>query len=294
MPHFLSLGFDDERPYGNLAETQVGKDFLNRKIDFLGRMNEAFDAAAIPRTHFLLGAYIEAARSSLGEEVLQAMYPATNPLLDLQQHSHSHGVYEPLAGVEKNPMTAEQYIADIWRASDVIEAVIGVRPQGLRTPYGYDHDLSGRSDILGGLRHAGIHFVSSDLGSKQTLAGEMTAERQPHSYAREGFPDIVEVPAHGLQDVVYTREKAQQLFNQDKPPSSEEAFQQYDAVLGRALQLNAEKISVALCLHPWAVMEYDPKLELLLRIVERAREKGFQILHYRAVANGFRDTAATD
>jgi hypothetical protein len=54
------------------------------------------------------------------------------------------------------------------------------------------------------------------------------------------------------------------------------------------MEIEAERVSIALCLHPWAVMEYDPELELLLKISESARQKGFEILSYGQVADQYR------
>ena len=281
----LSLGFDDKRPYGALAETPAGKAFQQRKLAFVGKMNKCFDEAGVPRTHFILTSYLEACRRDVGATFLRKVYPKKNPLLDLQQHSHSHGIMEALHGVNRPVMTAQEYIDDIGRAGELMHDILDVRPTGLRTPYGYEQDLSHRGDILTGLRDVGIEYVSSDLGMKDTLEGALTAQRQPHTYAHVGFPDIVEVPAHGLQDVVFTPEKAKQLFGKDQPPSAEEAFLHFDALLDQAKTIEAQRVSVALCLHPWAVMEYDPELALLLRITESARRKGFEVLSYRAVAD---------
>ena len=284
----FSLGFDDERPYGALASTPQGKTFREEKLAFVRKMHERFDVANIPRTHFILTSYLEAARNDVGTTLLRDVYPKKNDLLDLQQHSHTHGIVEPLSGVNRPVMKADEYTDDIAHASTLMSDILDVQVRGLRTPYGYEKDFSHRPDVLSGLRKAGITFVSSDLGMKDTLAGAVTKERQPHSYRDAGFPDIVEVPAHGLQDVVYTKEKAKQLFGKEEAPSADEAFRHYDHVLNQAMEIEAERVSIALCLHPWAVMEYDPELELLLKISESARQKGFEILSYGQVSDKYR------
>lgn len=281
---YLSLGLDDERPYGALAESDKGRTFLNEKIDFLKRMNERFDAESIPRTHFLLGAYIEAARAKLGETVLRAIYNRENPLLDIQQHTYSHGVMSPLQGVNKDPLSAEDYIKDIARAGFVIKDTLGVKPVGLRTPYGYETDLSDRIDILQGLHDHGITFVSADMGPKATLEGPLTKERQPHPYVDVGYPDIVEMPGHGLQDVVFTQEKAKQLFG-GHLRTPDEARAHFLGLLDQAELIHRDQVATNLILHPWAVMEYDPQLDILVDVVRAARERGFEILTYKQVAD---------
>lgn len=285
---FLSLGFDDERPYGKLAATEKGKEFRARKLEFVQRMHERFDAHEIPRTHFILSSYLEAARADVGEALLRKIYPTSNPLIDIGQHSHSHGIVEPLHGVNQAPMTAEEYGADIEHAAELITDILGTYPRGLRTPYGYERDFSHRPDVLKGLRNTGIKYVSSDLGMKETLYGAMTEERQPHSYDAVGYPDIIEVPSHGPQDAVFTREKAKQLFNLDEAPSSQEALDFYTSLLDIASRMETQRVSVALCLHPWAMMEYDPELDLLLEVAGRARDKGFEVVSYRQVADQYR------
>lgn len=287
------MGFDDERPYGDFANQKKGKDFLLRKIDFMQSMNERFDSVQVPRTHFLLASYLEAARSIIGDKVLHEIYPCENPLLDLQQHTYSHGIIEALHGVDRSVMTADDYVNDVARASELMKDILGVDPKGLRTPYGYETDFSRYTDVLQRLQEIGIWYISSDLGIKATLDGAMTSERQPHTYGHVGFPGMVEVPAHGLQDVVYTKEKAKQLFGREEAPSAEDAFDHYDSVLDIAKRISTEPVSVALCLHPWAAMEYDPNGQLLMKIVDSARRKGFEILSYTQVADETRACGIT-
>jgi hypothetical protein len=285
----LSLGFDTERPHGALAGTEQGKIFRRKQLAFIGKMNERFDQAGVPRTHFILTSYLEGCRDDVGQALLRETYRKDHPLQELQQHSHSHGFMEPLPGVNRPVLTAQEYTADLRRASELLEEILGVKPTGLRTPYGYESDLAHRPDILCGLCDIGLTYVSADLGRKDTLEGSFTAERQPHTYGHVGFPDLVEVPAHGLQDVAFTQEKAKQLFGKDQAPTAAEAFRHYKALLEQADRAQTERIFVALCLHPWAVMEYDPELDLLLRITDTARSKGFSLLSYGQVADAYRN-----
>ena len=59
-------------------------------------------------------------------------------------------------------------------------------------------------------------------------------------------------------------------------------------LLAIANDMDLPTISVALCLHPWAVMEYDPQLEVHKRIMDSARSKGFEIKTYGQVADLFK------
>lgn len=276
----LSFGFDTERPYGECANTPANKRLRHQQLSFIQRMNDVFDGERIPRTYFILGDYLEQSRKAVGKSVLRWTFPGSREYVDIQQHSYSHGIIEPLEGVQKEPMTSTEFITDVARAKLVIEDTLNVKTNGLRTPYGYEHDLSGHPTILRGLAELGINHVSSDLGNKSHLYGALTPERQPHRYADE---PIIEIPSHGPQDVLFTTEKAKQVFN--KPPvTKQEAMQQYIRLLNIAGQMPDERVSIALCLHPWAVMEYDNDLSMLTGIANEARRRGFELLNYRQLA----------
>ncbi len=70
----LSFGFDTERPYGPRAETVDGKMFRAKQLEYIGRMNERFDAADIPRTHFILTSYLDGCRHAVGETLLRGLF----------------------------------------------------------------------------------------------------------------------------------------------------------------------------------------------------------------------------
>lgn len=284
----LSFGWDDERPYGPLAQTEKGRAFREEKLQhYLPLMNKHLDREAIPRTHFLLGDYLEqAVQDGVLPDLFREFYTG-NPLLEVGQHSYSHGIMEPLEGVDKPPMTAVDYIADLQRAQTVIQEILGVTPKGLRTPYGYEEDRSDRPDILKGVQDIGLHYISSALGDKKTLYGKMTPERQPHHYGAVGFPDIVEMPSHGYQDAVFVPANRERFLQRSTPLSADDILRSYDDILDQTLRLD-QPASVNLCLHPWAGMEFDSDMEIMLRIADSGRRKGFEILTYGQVAEKYK------
>src|SRR5688500_12317441 len=87
----LSYGFDTERPYGPRGETEAGRDFRRRQLDFIGFMNETFDREDIPRTHFILTDYLQRCRLAVGDMMLRGVYRKGHDLQEIQQHSHTHG-----------------------------------------------------------------------------------------------------------------------------------------------------------------------------------------------------------
>ncbi|HYD03350.1 MAG TPA: polysaccharide deacetylase family protein [Alphaproteobacteria bacterium] len=289
----LSFGYDDERPYGNLADTDKGREFRSRKMDFMEQLNQMFDDYNCPRTFFILGQYLDKCTETVNISRLREIYNKDNSKIDIQQHSYSHPAIRKIAGRDdKIPMNAKEFAADITKASNTIESIIGVRPYGLRTPLGYPHDLSDLPELVNELRNAGITYVSSDLRSisdwpEDTLNGPLTKNRQPHNYKNIGVPELIEIPSHGLQDVVFTEEMSMRFLGVHPWPENK-IFDHYNDILIQSDKIDAPVVSVALCLHPWAVMEYDKNLNIHKELITSAKDKGFEIKSYSQVADMFR------
>jgi len=130
-------------------------------------------------------------------------------------------------------------------------------------------------DLVKGLKDVGIKYISSNLCSETNLNAPLNKQRQPHNYKNIGVPELLEIPSHGWQDAVFTKEKYFQFYG-DNLPSSKEILTHYKNLLDKSDKLNLPFVNVALCLHPWAVMEYDSNLEIHKQLVDYAREKIFQ------------------
>jgi len=65
-----------------------------------------------------------------------------------------------------------------------------------------------------------------------------------------------------------------------------EIIEHYTSLFDKAEKMANEKspVFVSLCLHPFAVMEYDPQMEIHKRIIDAAREKKIRLLTYGEVA----------
>jgi peptidoglycan/xylan/chitin deacetylase (PgdA/CDA1 family) len=232
-------------------------------------------------------------RQRFGKVALSDMYLTGSPHLELQQHSYAHAPFRPLPNVSQPEMTPTQFGLDVIKANRVLNDVLGMTPTGLRTPYGYSYDLFTMPELLNMLRVAGINYVSSHLrsGEDSAVMGPSVAEGQPHTYAGRGYSDIVEVPSHGYQDVVFTEGK-KSLIGREAVHTADEIVQHYARLLDNAIEISIIEedthVSVALCLHPWAVMEYDPHVEVLMRIVDKARDKGFKVVSYGQMADMYR------
>lgn len=285
---YLSFGYDTERPYGELALSERGSAIRKKQIDFVRNLNSMFDQKCAPRTFFILGHYLESCLNEYDMDSLREVYDITNPLVEIQQHSYSHQIFRPIKGRnDKQILTPKEFAEDLKRAGVTIKKILGIYPDGLRTPLGYHHNLSDMPEILEVLRRMEFRYVSSNLRSEESLEAPLNKNTQPHDYGMVGYPTIMEIPSNGWQDVVFTQEKAM-LFLGREPDSPEKIFQHYNELLKKAIEWDTPMVSIALCLHPWAVMDYDPQLEIHKRIIDSARNKGFEIRTYGQVADSFR------
>jgi len=289
----LSFGYDTERPYGKLAETAEGDAFREKQIAFVRKLSCFLDTERIPRTHFILGNYLDCCQRTFSRETLRDIFNNDNPLLELQQHSYSHPVFRPTQEGDKSAVSTEEFVADVERASDTIEIILGRRPTGLRTPRGYDRDLSDRVDILAGLANVGIQYVSSNLRSATNIDGPYTPERQPHTYLHVGYPEIVELPSHGWQDAIFAPEHARKFLGRD-PDTLEQVVQHYESLFKQAEALTettGKKAYISLCMHPWCIMQWDANLDIHKRIIELGSNLGVEFVTYGAIADEVRKAA---
>jgi peptidoglycan/xylan/chitin deacetylase (PgdA/CDA1 family) len=286
---FLSFGYDDERPYGSWADTPAGRELRKKNLDLVTRLTKTLDSEHMPRTFFLLGHYVERCIDDFSADTLRGIYNVDNPLNDLQQHTYSHQVFRKIPfSPDRRIITPVEFIADVKRANQVLGDILSITPKGLRTPVGYSQDLSDMPEILQGLDALRFCYVSSDLQGRGVFEAAFTADRQPHAYDNAGHPDLVEIPCHGFQDSVFTMEQATKLLNRDKPHNAEEIFVHYAEVFDKAQKMASETgnaVYVSLCMHPWAVAEYDPELKIHRRLIEDARNRGMSIISYSDVAD---------
>lgn len=283
MAIYLSLGFDDERPFGQLAKSEKGGEFRQKKMSFMEFLMDTLDKEVIPRTFFILGDYLDNCQPQISLAELRSIY--LRPLNEIAQHSYAHGMIKRIEGyaTDRPIMTPIEFLADVKKANDVLKAILDIKPLGLRTPLGYDNDLSDLPEIVKGLNELGFLYVSSCLRASDSFNAPLTANRQPHSYQNVGQPLVAELPSHGWQDVVFTKEKSLALMGR-APFAPFEIIEHFTELFKTARQLELPDVYIALCLHPWAVMDYDPKLRIIRDIVEIAREQNITIITYGNVA----------
>lgn len=292
MAVFLSFGYDTEAPYGDKAATPEGAEIRRQNIETVRALNELFDTEGIPRTHFILGNWLEHCRADHSQEQLQNLFTGS-PGLEVGQHSYSHQTIKEVPGQpDRKKVPIDDFARDVARAQSVISGILNVRPRGLRIPIGYASDLSDVPALLPQLVEAGITYVSSDLrGRVVSYNGEISRERQPHTYELAGTDALVEIPSHGWQDTAFMKDKIEKAMGRGSITLDELAAY-YEMLFDQGLMLSGAgmgDVHIGLCLHPQAVREYDPTLELHRRKIKAAEERKIKIVTYGTIAERVRN-----
>ncbi|MFH1611658.1 MAG: polysaccharide deacetylase family protein [bacterium] len=286
MAVFLSLGYDVERPYGAIARTSEGKEIQRKQVAFMGRLLSLLDCYKIPRTLFILGDYLQALLDN-GYDKGRFQQEIINPessLNEIQQHTYSHVLIRFLGKwVKKKPLDLPQFRLDILRASAIIESFFGIRPTGIRFPYGYGQDLSDMPLFISLL--VNLDFIYSSSLSRRTSDGVIISEldKQPYMYRNFKRP-LVEMPSHGWQDDIFTGEKSQKYLGRKLEQTPAEYYSQLinDAcVRSTAIQ---QDMYICLCLHLWAVMQYDPERKVHKAIINTANILGIKFVTHMQIA----------
>ena len=278
----LSLEYDVERPYGPAAETDEGRQLRKRFVAFDRFLTKTLDELAVPRTFFVIGQYLEGCLKDFSKEELREIYNPENPLQKIESHTFSHSFLVKPVDRNENPIISPvEFARDLQKANEVIEQILGIKPFGLSMPYGYEGGIGDVPEFLKVLSDMGFKYVISDVGT------DVGKKRQPHTYKAAGFPDIVEIPIHGGEDVFFTEEKSLRFL--EREPDSKEAILSHYKSLFETIRNLAEKnplpLYVGLVFHSWAMAEYDPSLEIHKRIIEMARGVGARIITFDQVAD---------
>ncbi len=185
--------------------------YLNKDLDwevtlrFLSSMRRVHEDLNVPSTLFICGRLLEES------DVLRALQElADSQLFDLQQHTYSH---QRLKTVVQNDgemvavfrgASLEEIQKEVTRTNKLFEERLGVYCRGICGPYGYYRGLMDRPDILKVLYKAGIRFTRTYLRNENDW-GPLSIKVQPFTYEPQGFPQILEIPSQGWQDIIYFR-----------------------------------------------------------------------------------------
>lgn len=298
---YLSIGYDTERPRGEFATTDEGRQERRRILRFISLISTLYRELSLPRTHYCLGEAFHYHFQDVGADYLRRVMDVGNEDVEVANHTYSHVPAKYLSEYPRGTriLTSKEFEEDARLANDTLEEVLGVVPEAMRFCYCHDTDLSDNRDLLEALRRVGLRYISSwgrSAGLKNALFGDVSLERQPKPYAMQGYPDIIELPVHGWQDIIFLPEKAKQFRRTDlldtKSHLSSRILAEYIAVLEQAMSLatqegSPDKIAVSLCMHPWAVMEWDPDLSITRRLLTKATSNTFQVVTQGQLAKLF-------
>ncbi|MGQ9525180.1 MAG: polysaccharide deacetylase family protein [Armatimonadota bacterium] len=253
----LLVGYDVEA-YGR---PEVTRSFLREAV----QLHRELDA---PCTMFLVGRVVE-------ENAPYILPLVGDPLFDLQQHTYSHKLLKTVC-MEHNkgritiwhgasPAEVEE---DVARAREVMVKLLGVDPIGLCGPYNYYRGLSDRPDLLEILHRNGIRFTRT-YGRNEKDYQPTPFSAQPFWYAPQGFPDILEIPLQGYQDL-YLREAY--------------GWENTDAYIQRVLrQLEAvaeRNLVWSYCQHDHS-NRGDPHMSIVRALLTRAKQLGVELMTHK-------------
>ena len=252
----LLIGYDVERA----DEPEVTAAFVRAAR---GLHNEL----SAPCTLFILGKVIENSEKDL------AMV-AEDPLFDFQSHTYSHVLLKTVCmddGEEVQVIrggSPEQLVDEIRRPIVLLRQRFCKPCLGLTGPWAYYRGLCDRPDILSLLHLAGLRFTRT-WGRDEKDYQPVAFELQPFWYEPQGFPDILEFPIQGWQDVHW------------RMKNGWEDVEGYKRHLLESLDYIAEH-DLAYCYgtHDWSTIRNDPEMTIVRALIQGAREREIEVVSY--------------
>lgn len=255
----LLIGYDVERQGPDFSET---KQFLK----VAPKLHQELNA---PCTFFVCGKTLEGNIEEFQE--VKKNYS----LIDFQQHTYSHillktVVMETEKGTEVyKGGTLEQVEEEVRRTNELLKKYLDIDCIGLTGPYGYYRGLSDRPDILEVLHHLGIRFTRTYARNEKDYQ-PVSFEVQPFWYQPQGFPDILEFPVCGWQDV-YLRGKY-----------GWENIERYLNYIKKDLDyIVAHNLTWCYAQHDWSSIREDPEMKMTRKFIEYALSKGVELISYK-------------
>lgn len=251
----LLIGYDVERA----AEPEITRVFL-RKLRETHREH--------PCTLFLLGQVIEN-----NAHELEGL--ADDPMFDFQQHTYSHQLLKTVC-MDKGDGEMVVYRGaslteiedEVAKTSELIRKYFDKECLGLTGPWGYYRGLADRPDILEILHRLGIRFTRTYARDHHDFQ-PVPFEVQPFWYEPQGFPDVLEIPIHGWQDV-YWREI-----------SGWQNITGYSSYLLECLDYVAERDIVwSHATHDWSSIRSDPEMSVIRDLLNAADRRGVEVEAY--------------
>lgn len=261
MSGILLVGYDVERIPGRVpGEKWVGRPLREDSTAvFLRRAVEVHGAVGVPATIFMVGANIE-------RHVRELEACLASGRFEIAQHTYEH--YPLKTVVEESPdnvylpaVPAARLEEQLARPVELLRKHLGVECRGVTAPYCYYRGLADRPDILELVARHGMRYVRS-YGRNSRDYFPLGWDVQPFWYARQGFPDLLEIPLQGWIDAQWRREHGWANW----AAYHEHLKQQVDFVA-------AEGLCWSHCQHDWTSILDDEELCWTRKFLEYASER---------------------
>ncbi|OHE80573.1 MAG: hypothetical protein A2107_08965 [Verrucomicrobia bacterium GWF2_62_7] len=257
----LLIGYDVERIPGRVpGEKWVGQAVPKNATDlFLDRVLKIHREVGVPATIFILGCKIE-------RHLAQLEACLASGLFEIAQHTHEHF---PLKTVlEESPdnvylpgLPFDRIEEQLAKPVELLRRHLGVRCRGITAPYSYYRGLADRPDILQLVARHGMSYVRS-YGRNSRDYFPLGWDVQPFWYARQGFPDLLEIPMQGWIDAQWRREHGWQNWT---------AYHEY-------LKTQVDHVATggwcwSHCQHDWTSIFHDEPLAWTQKFLEYASQR---------------------
>jgi peptidoglycan/xylan/chitin deacetylase (PgdA/CDA1 family) len=268
MSGTLLIGYDVERIPGRVpGEKWVGQPVPENATEvFLDNAIRIHREVGAPATLFMVGCKIEKHLPQL-EACLASGY------FEIAQHTHEH--YPLKTVLEESPdnvylpgMPFDRIEEQLARPVELLARHLGVHCRGVTAPYCHYRGLGDRPDILEIVARHKMSYVRS-YGRNCNDYCPLGWEVQPFWYARQGYPDILEIPLQGWIDAQWRREHGWENWA---------AYHEY--LKSQIDQLAENGQCWSLCQHDWTSILHDESLDWTCKFLRYAVERVQILTHY--------------
>lgn len=157
----------------------------------------------------------------------------------------------------------------VTKTNNLFEEKFDIHCLGITGPYGYYRGLMDRPEVLDVLYHAGIRFIRTYMRNENDW-GPLSIQVQPFSYESQGFPEILEIPSQGWQDVhyfwVYGWNKREEFLDYNKRIVDE---------------ITHKNLAWSACQYDWTSCQRDPRMSYTRNLLSYAQSKGMIVTSHR-------------
>lgn len=270
------FAFDVDRPRGDWLSSPGGEELLIKKLKFTKKASKLFDKYNIKRTLFLCGAFVEGVLSKHKGDLLKQSFGNLQNI-EIGNHTYSHSLLKKLHSRTTNDriISAFELGAELNATNEIIKKVflpeeVFIFMNSFRSPYGYPESILKEPDILKIFLNSNFKYISSELRDKNAeLYSDISEANLRLPYFIEDST-ILEIPTHGWQDSAFTLSDS--TSGCDKAPKSEHEIieyykEEFEKINRIKLKKNLPFFNYVLTLHFFDMMQYDPNLEILLKLI---------------------------